>query len=796
MRLTLRVLLAYLDNILEPGDAKAVEAKIAESENVSTLVHHIREITKRMRISAPEVLGKGLGLDPNTVAEYLDYGLSDDGVRDFENVCMTSDVHMAEVAACHEILSLVLVKPAEIEPSTRQRMYKLLHEPQPAALRAEPVGPATPTPAVARPAAVASAVPTEPRRKSEVPDYLRQSEEAEPVAAGRNYFFLALAIAAVFIAGTIGVLGMVPYENLPEFMRPWQAAVFPSKVPDEIVEVPTKGTPSPAVAVPSSTLPGATVPLASTPTGSVLPAAANATPVAPAATTVPAPAAPAATMPASSTTAADAAAGLRQPASALTTAAVAPPASTVAPVPPVPNSVMPATAPPAPTSTTPPAPMPATTASGSPAVAVTPAVSGAPAKIEQVGRVSSDLSQVLLRYNPQQGWVRVQPRDVVVVGDRLLALPGYRPQVSLTNGLTYDLLGGTAVELLPVDATGTPGLRILRGRLMLFTVGGPNGKLLLEDGMKQVMLTLGGGAEVALEHVFRRYVGTDPAGGPLPWALVVTVKSGDVGWSARPTDQQSLKGPGQWVLTDSADLAPLAGGLPPAWMTVDERDLLEKQAADYIESALRGGKAVKVALEETVEDRRSENQQLALRCLAQLGSFDDFMPILVDPAQRYVTWDRYLGYLTEGARLGGVLRRVSLRGDDQTTRPGKGSRVISDAVELRRRATSRRDGQILGRKTRSRRSRLPTGRLLDADADHRAGDFLRPARPAAQAEGEHPQVATEVGHGADRASGAVELRHEMASPCRPRFADDVLYRRRSDIRRDVDRHGVRTLVVS
>ena len=60
MRLTLRVLLAYLDNILEPADAKIVEAKIAESENVSTLVHHIREITKRMRIGAPEVLGQAL----------------------------------------------------------------------------------------------------------------------------------------------------------------------------------------------------------------------------------------------------------------------------------------------------------------------------------------------------------------------------------------------------------------------------------------------------------------------------------------------------------------------------------------------------------------------------------------------------------------------------------------------------------------------------------------------------------------------------------------------------------------
>ena len=68
MRLTLRVLLAYLDNILEPADAKIVEAKIAESENVSTLVHHIRELTKRMRIGPPEVLSQRLGLDPNTVA--------------------------------------------------------------------------------------------------------------------------------------------------------------------------------------------------------------------------------------------------------------------------------------------------------------------------------------------------------------------------------------------------------------------------------------------------------------------------------------------------------------------------------------------------------------------------------------------------------------------------------------------------------------------------------------------------------------------------------------------------------
>ena len=654
MRLTLRVLLAYLDNILEPGDAKAVDAKIAESENVSTLVHHIREITKRMRIGAPEVLGKGLGLDPNTVAEYLDYGLSDDGVRDFENVCMTSDVHMAEVAACHEILSLVLVKPAEIDPQARQRMYGLLHEPQAAPLKAEPVREPLPTAVpvaggAPRPASVAMAASADTRRKAEVPDYLRQPEEQPVAQAGPSFVTAALVLLALGLIGAAAALALVPYNSLPGFAQPLAEKIFARK-PPEVVILPD--------ALPHSAAPtGTGLPL---PTGtgeavlprssSTLPAPLPTVPVAigPAATTpAPLPTAPRGTavvvVPVA--VASGTATGLRQPDSALTTAATAPAGSGAAPPPPVPAAMVPGTT----TAGTGAPPKPAAT--GTDAVVSTPAVSGQPLKIEQVGRVSSDLSQVLLRFDPQNGWIRVQPRDAISVGDRILALPGYRPQVALGNGLTFDLLGGTAVEVLPVDTAGVPGLRLLRGRLMMFTVGGPKTQLRLEDGAKSVALTLGG-AEVAMEHVFRRYVGTDPAAAPLPWALVVTVKSGEVGWSVRAGDSQKLTGPGQWLWTDSTDLSPLAGGTAPLWMTADERDLLERQAADYVEITLRGGKAVKVALEELVDDRRSENQQLALRCLAQLGIFDDYMPPLNDATQRYSTWERYLNYLAEAQDWG------------------------------------------------------------------------------------------------------------------------------------------------
>ncbi len=122
MRLTLRTLLAYLDDRLPPTNAREIGQKITNSPFATDLVERIRDVKRRRRLAAPDKAQATI--DPNLIAEYLDDQLTPELVARVEREILTSDVMLAEVAAAHEILGL-LRDPVTVEPRLRDRLYGL-----------------------------------------------------------------------------------------------------------------------------------------------------------------------------------------------------------------------------------------------------------------------------------------------------------------------------------------------------------------------------------------------------------------------------------------------------------------------------------------------------------------------------------------------------------------------------------------------------------------------------------------------------------------------------------------------
>src|SRR5215213_6066039 len=124
MRLTLRTLLAWLDDTLSPAEVREIGKQVAESPFAKELVERLHRVTRQRRLTVPSRSGPE-ATDPNLVASYLDNELPPEEVAEFEKRCLTSDVHLAEVASVHQVLSLIGQK-AKVPVEARHRMYHLI----------------------------------------------------------------------------------------------------------------------------------------------------------------------------------------------------------------------------------------------------------------------------------------------------------------------------------------------------------------------------------------------------------------------------------------------------------------------------------------------------------------------------------------------------------------------------------------------------------------------------------------------------------------------------------------------
>lgn len=625
MRLTLRAMLGYLDNVLDPADAEDVGRKIEESEFATVLLQRTRDVVRRLRLSAPRVDGRGMGQDANSVAEYLDHTLPPERVPDFEKVCLESDVHLAELASAHQILSLVLREPADVDAGMRRRMYQLI---DPAA--GQTAGGGVKIAASDRRSRRGKRSSKKSRRP-QVPDYLR-----DQVNTRRQHRLVLFGAAATLLLAAI--LGAALTPSIRNMLTGTLVA-----------EAPTGGDVADAKRRADSE---------SQPTGGD-DRAGNDQRAGGVAGGPPVPADTASNGDSTSN-----GAPLQLPGAD----AARPMIDAAAPTPPDPDAIV---------SDQPGEPM--AEPAGIPGVNGPPngAAGSEPLAAPALARLTT-AEQALLRYDPQMpNWFRVSDVDSLLPGDRLAALPSYRPTITFEVGgrVAMQLLGGTIAMLGQVDELGAPEVELIQGRAVLSSPSTPGAQVRLAVGGQFGVVTLTD-ADAALAVEVRRVLpdGANPETRAAEVFVTFYVPSGEVRWNEAASGREELlKAPGRLVLAPAAGPADAAASTEiPAWVSERQNDPTKADIALAAELPVDEPALLRLR-ELAFRDRRVEVRTLAARSLALLDDFDAFDATISDEAVLrmtntwYVQVDAIREAMARGPATAEALR-VTLerqRGDDK-----------------------------------------------------------------------------------------------------------------------------------
>jgi hypothetical protein len=614
MRLTLRTMLAYLDGILESEDAQDIGKKIEESAFASDLIHRIRDLLRRPSVNAPDSTSAGPSLGPNAVAEYLDNTLPPEKVTEFEKICLDSDIHLAEVSACHQILTLVLGEPAEIEPAGRQRMYDIHVQSSQSTADEIPISADSQTEIVLPPPPpVFSATRTDAetqrkaRPKPTIPEYLR-----EPTKKYRWVSFATAGVLAVcLLIVLLKALGCFEPDTSMGNMLVRLGMVQENKR----VAVETKTT-SPQPAKTASDTSAKAKPedkLTGSESKSSSESAAKAS--------NPAPAAAESAKPSESGTGT-----VSEPETAAQTGST-----------PKTDVDQGRDAQPKEPAETPKQPLPGEPA-GNAAVpgGIRPPEEKTPPLSEWLGHYTSEDQILLGGAGAAADWQRVTGKDLLTANERLLALPTYRPEITLGATVKVRILGGTELELLPANAREPPGIKIRFGRIVTMPLANAGARLRIMIGARAGVITyVDPEAIVAAEVRNIHAPGVNPESETARITADFLVTAGHVLWDETGQKTLEIAAPARFKIVDQ---------LPPEITTSKN---LPKWDAEPISKLDSGASATisqrllelpptraQLGLMELAEHRRTEVRSLAIRCLGYLGYFDPMVRVLNDAASR------------------------------------------------------------------------------------------------------------------------------------------------------------------
>ena len=593
MRLTLRTLLAWLDGVLPDDEQQQLGAKVSSSVVATHLVERIRGAVGRAAIGAPKPEGRGLTEDVNSVAEYLDNTLSSEQLEAFERICIESEVHLAEVAACHGLLAEV-----SRDPTVAQRLYEEERERIHQRLLGLLSG-------------LQDRATTEKIAAAGGGDGHHESRET------------ARAIMDAMTSATSAAAGVTPSGN---------GVVTPGRGPSR----PAAGRSSTAAWAAAAFAVALLLTLAGvlawslfggTRTGRGSGRPPEVAQVQPAASEpAPAPPAVAETIPAPMAAAVAPVAEGESPATAeprMESEQEAEPLKTAEPEPPA--------APPAAAMAVAPAPAPA----------VPPAGTSAPADADEaqndVGFVGGD--GVLLRLAEAAEtteWTFYPVGSPLQRREDLLVPPVFQPELHV-RGVTIRLLPETRA-VLSLDADGTPRIEVVFGRAVA-RASRADARLGITAAGLVGTVDAGLLNPVAIQVELDRFTGADPASTPPQVRSRIIAASRGLSWrqttaEGQPAerllegiDAQGMLDAGmslEWA-NNAADRVTVARnrGLP-AWIESGVRpDRLEKAAGETLAAKVASTTPLARALRELAADKRVENRMLAAATLTLIGEFDD-----------------------------------------------------------------------------------------------------------------------------------------------------------------------------
>lgn len=634
MRLTLRTLLAYLDNILEPADARELGKRIEQSEFASELVHRIRGVTRKLRLGAPKLSGKGMGLDANTVAEYLDNTLPQDRVPDFERVCLESDVHLAEVASCHQILTLVLGEPVDVDPALHDRIVSMKSRLESEETQGRG---AADDPAGAQPGADMEAPPIDPgsmeetgeeppQHAPEAPMVTPSSTSPPPPRSSIRLLPVVLTLVVTFLLAAVALLLMGPLNGEHPILGRMLADASDSesqREPQRSAD-PEKFSP----AGPETGSPG--VPKAGAAPRTREDESPGRSPAA-------IPEELAAGPEKKEEAGADPAAKEDEPSAKESEGAF--------PVPPGKANVSDDAS----ADTTPdPLAKPEDTGlltpkggSESPGAETSEtAEKKAPAEPEPLVRCNSR-QDILAYFDAEtETWRRLITDDAVPLERPLVALPTYRPQFTLRSGPRVALVGPAAVRLNPAEPEDEAKLTVEHGQMVLTNGDAADTTLEVRFGERSAQVTFPtADSSLALDVQRHQPPGKNPEEHSAFWLVQARAVAEQVEWRDGATGETILLDEGQSAfIVDARPPQITTESSPPDWVDGSHLRLIDRDASERLEPLLALDAPLTASLGDQTTSRLVEVRSLAIRSLCELDVYDSFIVDALNSAEYHTFW--------------------------------------------------------------------------------------------------------------------------------------------------------------